>query len=172
MLLAGDELGRTQQGNNNTYCQDNEINWLNWNDKSEFSEELTPFVASLTQLKVRFPMLSYRRFIHKDDKDSQVDITWFHPSGQPMHKEHWHAHHAATLGYMIHEKLSGSPVLLCLYHAGKEPIEFQLPEVEDVGHWQVVVDTNASAIQEEQRHIPAERKITMVPFSTIVLLND
>jgi len=172
MLLAGDELGRTQQGNNNAYCQDNEINWLNWNDKSEFSEELTPFVASLTQLKVRFPMLSYRRFIHKDDKDSQVDITWFHPSGQPMHKEHWHAHHAATLGYMIHEKLSGSPVLLCLYHAGKEPIEFQLPEVEDVGHWQVVVDTNASAIQEEQRHIPAERKITMVPFSTIVLLND
>lgn len=172
MLLAGDELGRTQQGNNNAYCQDNEINWLNWNDKSEFSEELTPFVASLTQLRVRFPMLSYRRFIHKDDKDSQVDITWFHPSGQPMHKDHWHAHHAATLGYMIHEKLSGSPVLLCLYHAGKDPIEFQLPEVEDVGHWQVIVDTNASAIQEEQRHIPAERKITMVPFSTIVLLND
>ncbi len=171
MLLAGDELGRTQQGNNNAYCQDNEINWLNWNDKSEFSEELTPFVASLTQLRVRFPMLSYRRFIHKDDKDSQVDITWFHPSGQPMHKDHWHAHHAATLGYMIHEKLSGSPVLLCLYHAGKDPIEFQLPEVEDVGHWQVIVDTNASAIQEE-RHIPAERKITMVPFSTIVLLND
>ena len=172
MLLAGDELGRTQQGNNNAYCQDNEINWLNWNDKSEFSEELTPFVASLTQLRARFPMLAYRRFIHKDDKDSQVDITWFHPSGQPMHKEHWHAHHAATLGYMIHEKLSGSPVLLCLYHAGKDPIEFQLPEIEDVAHWQVIVDTNASAIQEEQRHIPAERKITMVPCSTIVLLND
>ena len=172
MLLAGDELGRTQQGNNNAYCQDNDINWLNWDDKTEFSEELSPFVASLSQLRMRFPMLAYRGFIHKDDEQSQVDITWFHQSGLPMHKEHWHAHHAATLGYMIHEKTPDSPILLCLYHAGKNPIEFQLPDIENVAHWQVMVDTNASAIQEEKHHIPADRIITMVPFSTIVLLNE
>ncbi|MCI2284194.1 glycogen debranching protein GlgX [Colwellia sp. MSW7] len=172
MLLAGDELGRTQQGNNNSYCQDNEINWLNWQDNSAFSEELIPFVASLSQLRSRFPMLAYRRFIHKDEKDSQVGITWLHHSGLPMLKDHWHAHHEATLGYMIHEKPENSPVLLCLYHAGKEPIEFQLPEIENVTHWQVVIDTNASAIQTEKRHLAAERKLTMVPFSTIVLLHE
>jgi glycogen operon protein len=172
MLLAGDELGRTQKGNNNAYCQDNDINWVNWDDKSEFSDELTPFVASLSQLRTRFPMLAYRRFIHKDDNESQMDITWYHKSGLTMHKDHWHAHHAATLGYMIQEKTADSPILLCLYHAGKDPIEFQLPDIENVVNWQVMVDTNASAIQEEQRHISSERKITMVPFSTIVLLND
>lgn len=172
MLLAGDELGRTQQGNNNAYCQDNEINWLNWDDKAAYSEELTPFVASLSQLRSRFPMLAHRRFIHKDEKDSQVDITWLHHSGLPMLKDHWHAHHAATLGYMIHEKPENSPVLLCLYHAGKEPIEFQLPDIEKVDHWQVIVDTNASATPTEKYHLAAERKITMVPFSTIVLLHE
>lgn len=73
---------------------------------------------------------------------------------------------------MIHEKPAHSPVLLCLYHAGKEPIEFQLPTIENVAHWQVVIDTNSGAIQKETYHIPAERIITMVPFSTIVLLNE
>ncbi|OUS24715.1 glycogen debranching enzyme GlgX [Thalassotalea sp. 42_200_T64] len=171
MLLAGDELGRSQKGNNNAYCQDNEINWLNWHDNSEYADELIPFVASLSQLRTRLPMLAHRKFIHKDDPSSDVDIVWFHRSGLPMHKEHWHSHHAATLGYLIQQKDSVSETLLCLFHAGAEPIEFQLPEIDAVEHWQVMIDTTASAIQEEIRRIPAQRKITMAPFSTIVLLN-
>ncbi|KGJ99668.1 glycogen debranching protein GlgX [Thalassotalea sp. ND16A] len=171
MLLAGDELGRSQKGNNNAYCQDNEINWLNWDEKSLYADELTPFVASLSQLRARVPMLAYRKFIHKDDHSSQVDIVWFHRSGLPMHKEHWHSHHAATLGYLIQEKSTSSEQLLCLFHAGNEPIEFQLPAIDGIEHWQVMIDTNSSANQDEIRRIPAQRKITMAPFSTIVLLN-
>ncbi|MEI6894156.1 MAG: glycogen debranching protein GlgX [Colwellia sp.] len=171
MLLAGDELGRSQKGNNNAYCQDNDINWLNWHDNSYYADELTPFVASLTQLRTRFPMLAYRKFIHKDDQSSQVDIVWFHRSGLPMHKEHWHSNHAATLGYLIQQKNKLSEKLLCLFHAGAEPIEFQLPEIDAVGHWQVMIDTTASTIQDDILRIPAQRKITMAPFSTIVLLN-
>jgi isoamylase len=189
MLLAGDELGRTQKGNNNAYCQDNDINWLNWEDETIFADELTPFVASLTQLRRDFPMLAYRRFIHKDDDKSSVDITWYHRSGLPMQKDHWHSHNAATLGYFISEKetdkiqienndsIDGnedekhyqSAKILCLFHAGSESIEFQLPDIETVVHWQVMVDTNASATQENDRFIPAERMITMTPFSTVVL---
>lgn len=172
MLLAGDELGRSQKGNNNAYCQDNEINWLSWDDNALYTEELKPFVASLSQLRKRFPMLAHDRFIHHDDKESTVKITWLHQSGYAMQKEHWHSHHAATLGYLIQEKEPSTPVLLCLFHAGKEPIEFQLPEIDTITHWQVIIDTTSSAEQDEVRLIPAERIITMAPFSTIVLLND
>ena len=172
MLLAGDELGRTQQGNNNAYCQDNELNWLSWDDKDIYAEELKLFVASLSQLRNRFPMLAHDRFIHKDDNESLVDITWFHQSGFPMQKEHWHCHHATTLGYLIKEKSPSAPVLLSLFHAGHEPIAFQLPDIETIDHWQVIVDTTSNTEQDEIRKIPAERKITMAPFSTIVLLSN
>jgi glycogen operon protein len=89
-------------------------------------------------------MLAHDRFIHKDDKDSSVDITWYHPSGFVMQKEQWHCHHASTLGYLITEKSVN-----------------RLPS-----------DTTASNGEHEGRKIPAERKITMTPFSTIVLLNN
>ena len=172
MLLAGDEIGRSQQGNNNAYCQDNEINWLDWDENALYAQELKLFTASLTELRKRFSMLSHDRFIHKDDKKSAVDITWFHPSGFAMQKDHWHSHHAATLGYLIQDKAPDTPVILCLFHAGSESIEFQLPEIETIKHWQVMIDTTSSSEQAEVRNIPAERLITMAPFSTIVLLND
>ncbi|MBA6293684.1 glycogen debranching protein GlgX [Colwellia sp. MB3u-70] len=172
MLLAGDEIGRSQQGNNNAYCQDNEINWLDWDENALYAQELKLFTVSLTALRKRFSMLSHDRFIHKDDKKSAVDITWFHPSGFAMQKDHWHSHHAATLGYLIQDKAPDTPVILCLFHAGSESIEFQLPEIETIKHWQVMIDTTSSSEQAEVRNIPAERLITMAPFSTIVLLND
>ena len=172
MLLAGDEKGRSQKGNNNAYCQDNDINWLHWDDNALYAEELQLFVASLSQLRKRLPMLAHDRFIHHDDCKSTVNITWFHPSGYPMKKEHWHSHHAATLGYLIQEKTPSTPVLLCLFHAGKEPIEFQLPDIDTITYWQVVIDTTSNTEQKEVRNIPAERMITMPPFSTIALLNN
>ncbi|MFT5759771.1 MAG: isoamylase, partial [Alteromonadaceae bacterium] len=172
MLLAGDELGRSQKGNNNAYCQDNALNWLSWQENALYAEELQLFFASLTQLRRRFSMLAHDRFIHNDDKNSTVHITWCHRSGSAMQKEHWHSHHAATLGYLIKGKSSSAAVLLCLFHAGKEATEFQLPVIETIDHWQVMIDTTSSAKQKEIRNIPAERMITMAPFSTIVLLRD
>ena len=172
MLLAGDEIGRSQKGNNNAYCQDNEINWLDWDDNALHADELKAFFTSLTQLRKRYPMFAHDRFIHNDDKEATVNITWFHSSGYAMRKEDWHSHHASTLGYLIQEKEPSTPVLLCLFHAGKEPIAFQLPEIDAIAHWQVIIDTTASVEQTEVRLIPAERIVTMAPFSTIVLLND
>jgi glycogen operon protein len=184
MLLAGDELGRSQQGNNNAYCQDNALNWLSWDEHVLYADELKTFVSRLTDLRKRFPMLAYDRFIHKDDNGSSVDITWFHPSGFAMQKEQWHCHHASSLGYLITEKplikltdnstktTENIPAILSLFHAGQEPIEFQLPDIDTIDYWQVMVDTTANNEQVEIRKIPAERKVTMMPFSTIVLLNN
>ncbi|TYK66116.1 glycogen debranching protein GlgX [Colwellia echini] len=172
MLLAGDEIGRSQKGNNNAYCQDNELNWLSWDENALYAHELKLFTASLTALRKKLPMLSHDRFIHKEDKKSTVDITWFHPSGFEMQKDQWHSHHGATLGYLLEEKMPNTPMLLCIFHAGEEIIEFQLPEITNINHWQVMVDTSTDTEHEEVRNIPAERIITIMPFSTIVLLSD
>jgi glycogen operon protein len=160
------------------------LNWLSWDEHALYVDELQTFVSRLTELRKRFPMLTHDRFIHKDDNDSSVDITWFHPSGFAMQKEQWHCHHASTLGYLITEKplikltdnstqtTENIPAILSLVHAGPEPLEFQLPDIDTIDYWQVMVDTTASNEQVEIRKIPAERKVTMMPFSTIVLLND
>jgi glycogen operon protein len=173
MLLAGDELGRSQKGNNNAYCQDNALNWLSWDEKALYANELKPFVASLSQLRQRFPMLAHHRFIHKDDEESTVDIQWYPPSGFAMQKDHWHSHHAATLGYLVKEKSPTGQTLLCLFHAGNEVIDFHLPDLESVNNWQVMIDSAASCAQEKEvRSLPSKRILPMEPFSTIVLFND
>jgi glycogen operon protein len=172
MLLAGDELGRTQKGNNNAYCQDNEINWLSWDENATYANELKDFTASVTNIRKRYPMLAHDRYIHNDDESSAVKITWFHQSGQPMQKEHWHSNNASTLGYCIQEIEEASPALLCLFHAGKKPIAFQLPELDGISHWEVIIDTTTSTKQAEKRLIPAERVITIPGLSTIVLLHE
>jgi len=172
MLLAGDELGRTQQGNNNAYCQDNSINWLDWESNTSYAKELTPFIGELTQLRQKFTKLNYHRFIHQNDDKSSVDIAWYHRSGQEMQNEHWHSHHATTLGYLVYKKINTFPRILCLFHSGSEPIEFQLPEFENIDQWQIMIDTSSNTIPGEARYLPSQRKVTMAPFSTIVLLHN
>lgn len=172
MLLAGDERGRTQQGNNNAYCQDNKINWFDWQQNDEYSEELMPFLSQLTQIRSKLPMLAHPHFIHKDDPKSQVQITWLHPSGHPMQKEHWHSHHAKTLGYLLKGIAAGSPALLSLFHAGYESTEFQLPELEGIASWQVMVDTVGEFDNNQTLRLSRERKVTLTPFSTLVLVSE
>lgn len=172
MILAGDELGRTQQGNNNAYCQDNDINWLNWDDDALFSEELQAFTASLTLLRNNFPMLAYDRFMHDGDPKSTYKVTWLHRLGNTMQKEHWHSANVSTLGYLIQTNNEDSPVMLCIFHAGNEPVEFQLPHIEGLLQWKIMIDTAASAKVNDIRKLPAKRMITLAPFSTLVLLDD
>lgn len=170
MLLAGDEMGRSQQGNNNAYCQDNMINWLNWDERTLYAKELKPFVASLSQLRKSCSMLAHDRFIHHNDDRAKVTISWLHPSGIAMNKEHWHAQHAATLGYLLQQK-SSSDALLCLFHAGNAPITFQLPALDNNGSWQIMIDTTINTVQDAVRFMPTQQSIIMAPFSTMVLLN-
>jgi glycogen operon protein len=90
MMLAGDEFGRTQQGNNNAYCQDNEISWLNWNIDAG-GQSLTRFVQKLTALRHKYPILRRNRFLTGTyDEELEVkDLTWINASGAQMRDEDW-----------------------------------------------------------------------------------
>jgi glycogen operon protein len=152
MLLGGDEINRTTNGNNNTYCQDNELSWIDWSLNQEALDllEFTRFVIRLTKLH---PVLRYRRFFRgRRIRGSEVkDLTWFKPDGQEMSDEDWENPVARCLGVRmagdamqeVDEK--GRPVsddtLLLLLNAHYEPLPFVLPTDQPDATWGLVLDT-------------------------------
>ncbi len=152
MLTAGDELGRTQGGNNNAYCQDNEISWLNWGiDKKD--EDFFAFVQLLIQLRKSHPVFRRRSFFqgHSLRGDEVKDIIWLNPDGQEMTEEQWHQSFARCLGvYLSGDTIAetnyrGRPVrdddFLLLINAHHEAIPFLLPEYRTRRSWSLVIDT-------------------------------
>lgn len=164
MLLAGDEMGRSQQGNNNTYCQDNELSWIDWNLSGD-QKELLDFVRSLIILRKAHPVFRRRHFFQgRLIKGSGVrDIIWLTPEGTEMNDEEWHKNHARCLALFLGGKAleeqdeKGRPVLdqnfLLLVNAHHEPIPFTIPAMVPVKRWRVEIDTANSDGKRKGRYI-------------------
>jgi len=152
MIRAGDELCHTQQGNNNAYCQDNEISWLDW-DLDEERKQFLEFVRRLVRLKLTEPVLHRRRFLQgRAIRGSGVkDIVWLEPSGKEMSDEAWQADFVRCLGLLLAGDCIdevdeyGEPIvgdtLLILLNAHHEPIKFTLPAAGADAQWQLLIDT-------------------------------
>jgi glycogen operon protein len=103
MILAGDEFGRSQNGNNNAYCQDNELNWIDWANMRNESHDLVDFVRKLIALRKAYPILHRGRFLvgeYNEELDVK-DATWFSPSGDEMTPEQWQDPNARCLGVVL-----------------------------------------------------------------------
>jgi glycogen operon protein len=156
MLLAGDELGRTQRGNNNAYCQDNEISWIDWSLRDKHGQ-LIAFVQRLTELRRTHPLLRRRSFFQgrRIIGPEIKDIVWLNPDGREMTDEEWGQSFVRCLGvYLAGQAIDeqnerGQPLvdddLLILINAHHEPIPFTLPGVQEPARWQAVVDTNGES---------------------------
>lgn len=152
MLLAGDEIGRTQKGNNNAYCQDNEISWIDW-DLDKPRQELLEFTRLLTQLRHQHPVMRRRHFFQgRKITGSEVkDLTWFRPDGKEMTDEDWNnpSTHSLALclaGYAIEEvdergKQIVDDTLLILMNVHHESISFVLPAHNPKIQWKTLMDT-------------------------------
>jgi glycogen operon protein len=152
MLLGGDEIGRTQGGNNNGYAQDNEISWYGW-DLTRRDRQLLAFTRSLIRLFKQHPVLRRRRYFQgRQIRGSRVkDLTWYGPDGKEMTDEQWHAPGVRTLGV----QLAGDAIdergprgeriiddtLLIIFNADERPVAFALPNHEVAKRWEVVFDT-------------------------------
>jgi len=156
MVLAGDELSHTQQGNNNAYCQDSDISWLNW-DLSDEQKALQEFTSRLITLRREQPVLHRRRFFHgRLFRTAAVqDIQWFTPAGTEMTDADWKVEYARALGCLLRgdgldisetgETVSGD-TLMMMFNADQEvDVEFQLPPIDPGDWWQCVVDTAEEA---------------------------
>jgi len=180
MLLHGDELGRTQGGNNNGYCQDDEITWIDWED---VDEGLLEFTKLVTKLRTDHPTFRRRRFFHgrpvrREEGDPVQDIAWLTPGGELMDDDDWDVGFAKSMamylnGHGIRETDERGEEVVddCFYlafNAHHEPIEFTLPSDDYAEGWTVVVDT-AELEEVEPVAVKAGETLTVAARATVVL---
>jgi isoamylase len=172
MLLAGDELGRSQRGNNNAYCQDNEISWVAWpaagsagdgpspaaDDALKTDSDLLDYTRALIRLRASHPVFRRRRFFQGEPisgrPDQVGDIAWFTPAGEEMTGADWEAGFAKSLTVFLNGDgisepgLRGQPVrddsFLLLFNASEADLKFAIPAARYGEQWQRVLDTAAS----------------------------
>jgi isoamylase len=180
MLLAGDELGKTQNGNNNAYCQDNELSWLSW-DLNDSERAFFEFVAHMVSFRRRHPVFSRRRFLQGRTLSNGVkEVAWLQPNGEEMTDTEWHTAFNRCLGvYMagtVIERVDrrGKPVrdnnFLVLFNAHHEEIPFLLPKFHAGGAWQEGLDTANAEQPFEHKHFEAGAQYPLQGRSMALLI--
>jgi isoamylase len=161
MMLMGDELGRTQRGNNNGYCQDNEISWVSW---SEIDGALLDFTRWLIELRRGHSTFRRRRWFQGRPIRGAVDIAWFKPDSKPMTDQDWVSRHARSLGVFLNGKAipgrdeRGQPFVddsfLLLFNGQARPVYWNLPA--DLGErWRLILDTDRLGPEAEPAEVGA-----------------
>ncbi len=180
MLVSGDEMGRSQGGNNNAYCQDNKISWLDW-DLQEENETLLDFNRQLINFRRQHPVFHRRKwFMGRDIHGSGVkDIGWFNPDGEPMRQEQWNDGFAKAIGVLLNgEEIAttgnrGERIIdenfLLLFSAHYETIEFTLPVTLQDWEWVVIIDTTKPRFVRRGRRYLSDKPIPVEARSVMVL---
>jgi glycogen operon protein len=174
MLLHGDELGRTQLGNNNAYCQDNEVSWIDW---SAADDQLAAFVGRLVALRKAHPVL--RRSTTPIGEPRQpggpVDMAWFTPRGEPMVEQHWHDIGRRSVVVVFDGRAADLPPselptrsLVVMINGGDTRGRFRIPPDAWPGAWQRELDTTEHASERPRRYVSGEN-LRVEPLSVVVL---
>ncbi|MEO1089199.1 MAG: alpha-amylase family glycosyl hydrolase, partial [Pseudomonadota bacterium] len=183
MLLAGDEIGNTQGGNNNAYCQDNEIAWLPWPDVDGDDLQLLGFVQRLTALRRAHRVFRRSHFLHGRYRSTTgiPDVTWLNEAGEPMRENDWHAAGRRTLGVLLcgaagPEMVNGpadgiDETFLVLFNAAREERTFQLPALPGTAAWRRVIDTVDAALGSEGGLIATQDSYPLAAHSLAVLMS-
>jgi isoamylase len=179
MLLAGDEMGRTQGGNNNAYCQDNEISWVDW---SSPDEELLEFTRRLLRFRKTHPVFRRRQwFLGRAIRGgSVIDIGWFRPDGEPMSDDDWDVGFAKSVGVFLNGDAIPTPSRLgekivddtfyLIFNAHHEGVTFVLPDAEPWGRtWKKVIDTGNGGFVEGGEVVRGGGRIEVSSRSVAVL---
>jgi glycogen operon protein len=152
MLLAGDEIGRTQKGNNNAYCQDNEISWVDWTlAETPSGQEITALVARLIGLRRQYPILRYDKFLHGREEPAPgiIDIAWFDEQGGAISPDAWNDPQRRTLVLRRALRLNGDvAILTCFFNPEPDDRVFKLPPPR--GATQLLLDSADPAAPEHK----------------------
>ena len=173
MLSGGDESCRSKHGNNNSYCQDNVINWINWDKISEEGRMQQRFTAHLTALRERFSYLFFDRYVHEAMHDNDPQILWYNNSGELMQASHWQEHHARTLGCMlvgIDPQTNQRERVLIVFHADRGALGFRLPIIAGVAQWKILLDTATQSGVPDPNNCKVVNRLNLFSCSTVVLL--
>jgi isoamylase len=178
MISHGDEIARTQRGNNNAYAQDNELTWVNW-ELDERRQELLEFVRKVFAIRRAHPVLRRRHFFEGQpiDESGQKDVTWLRADAKEMMQEDWTNPATLRLGMLIHGDATdevderGRPVkgdtLLIVMNNSPAEMDFRLPHIEQGGLWAELLDTNLRA--DEPAQVVKSECIRLAPYSLMLL---
>jgi glycogen operon protein len=180
MLLGGDEFARTQHGNNNAYCQDNEISWFDWNLDGR-QQRLQEFTKRLIDFRRRHPVFRRAEFLTGEERlgSGSPDVWWFRPDGRKMTQRNWQAGDALTLGVFLNGAeiptvtAQGAPVIddtfLILFNAYHDAVVFTLPAVSFGRRWVHELSTAEPDLDPGAEVYPA-RGVVPVEGRSLVLL--
>ena len=184
MIVAGDEIGRTQNGNNNAYCQDNETSWIDWENIDDINRGFHSFVKKLSRLRREHPVFRRPRFFHGEfiEGSSVKDITWLSPDGRELRNEEWHLPYARCFGYHLggdtgtYFSRSGDRQVddhfVVLLNGHHEDIEFRLPP-EDLGdRWRPLLDTARPELDGLNAEYGPLEPYPLVNRSLVVLIQE
>ncbi|HEY7324713.1 MAG TPA: glycogen debranching protein GlgX [Streptosporangiaceae bacterium] len=178
MLLAGDELGRTQGGNNNAYCQDSEVSWIDWEDAGKHAD-LLDFTCALIALRRDHPVFRRRRFFSGTVQGNTAlgDITWLTPAGTQMTVADWRSD-ARAMAVVLNGRAITEPgprgeaitddSFLLLFNAGDQPVTFTLPTAGQAPDWELILDTASSAAEPSSRHAVASQLVVAGRTSVVL----
>ncbi len=179
MMLAGDEMGRTQKGNNNAYCHDSELTWIDWENKDD---ELAKFVSGLIKLRLSHPVFCRTKWFKDEHLHGKKikDIEWFLPEGDTMSEEHWNTANAKSVGVFlagegIHTRDKKGEFITddsfyLMFNASDSEVMFRLPGKEYGNPWRKVVDTFEGYVSEEgKEESGAHAEIIVEPGSVVLM---
>ncbi len=177
MLLAGDEIGHSQNGNNNGYCQDNELTWLNW-DLDESQAQLLNFVRQLVRIRRNQPVLQRRRFFHGEaiGSEESPSVAWLNTDGSSMSEQQWNDGFSKCVGLVLFgdsididqygEEVCGDSLLILFNADHGEPIPFVIPDLKEGHAWDLLLDTSEN-LTTERKLAPGE--VFHLPAATLAL---
>ena len=179
MILAGDELGHSQNGNNNAYCQDNDLTWINW-ELNDRQLKLMEFTQKLIAIRRSHPNLHRRKF-YQDRSirgTAEKDIVWLRPDGQEMSDEEWGLGWVRSLGLQLNGETLGDvdeggeavkdDTFLIMLNCHHEPIKFFVPKPASEQGWEIIVDTNNPDLAINSRFCALGDSIELTPLSLVV----
>ena len=141
LILAGDEVANTQDGNNNAYCQDNEIGWVGWEKLGHQDDDLTDFIGHMTELRRRFPQIRSRQWLDGRRADGSYGVSWLTPSAAEMTEQDWNFPEGRFLAYVLGPAEQGQPPIFIVLNAAPEAITIKLPGMAEYKTWQQVLNT-------------------------------
>jgi isoamylase len=172
MLLAGDEFGRTQRGNNNAYCQDNEINWVDWS-LAERNASLVAFVQRLIDLRRSRLWLRRDTFLKGAQRVADAkDVTWLHPSGREMKDADWNDANLRAIAVLLNGAAKRSTQigdLLVVFNANDAPAQMTLPAPPAGSAWGVLFDTSHEQPPRVVVALAGGMRLAVQPQSTVLL---
>jgi glycogen operon protein len=158
LILAGDEVGNSQNGNNNAYCQDNPIGWIDWSGLGRKGEDMTELVAQLTSLRRAYPQLRTRRFVEGRRPDGSFGVLWLTPQATEMTEADWNFPEGRFLSYALGLGQAGQLPLFIVLNAAPQEIEFTFPTLPEYSRWLPVLDT-VNRIEAGKEHAAGSKAV-------------